>query len=430
MMMRVMGMREIKKILRRSLRRALLLVLHFLPGSVKGPIFRRLLRIEYQLPTQLQVRLAETTAEMEQAFKILHDAYVAEGLVQETSFGIRVTKYHALPTTSLVVAVLGKRVVGTLTIIQDSFLGLPIDHAYDISEFRIRGNRLIEVSALAVTPEFRKTSGTIFLPLTNFMFRYCKECLGADYILATTSRAHAEFYEAILLFKRLGQRAQKAYTFVRNESPSGVVLNVRTAEENYRRVYKRSPKERNLFHYYVEERFPELSFPRRKYFKAFDSSWTAKSLEYFFKERTDSFHAFSGKELMILRASFPGLELSKMIPRNKTSDEKDKRKQARFLVNCAAKISSQDTDNKPARVLDVARDGFRAVTEQTLILRSLVKLSIEIAKDQHAHVLATPMWTDNHGTYGFCIMISFDDWNDFIFHQEEDLKRGLVKEAA
>ena len=56
---------------------------------------------------------------------------------------------------------IGDRVVGTLTIIPDSPLGLPMDECYDLQRFRNTGLTLSEVSALAIVRDHRGEGGAV-----------------------------------------------------------------------------------------------------------------------------------------------------------------------------------------------------------------------------------------------------------------------------
>src|SRR5262249_42662020 len=82
------------------------------------------------------------------AFRLVHDQYVSRGYMLPDPSGLRVGLHHTLPTTKVFVATLGPRVVGTMTLIEDSVLGLPMDELYrdDLAHFRDQGRRVNEVS--------------------------------------------------------------------------------------------------------------------------------------------------------------------------------------------------------------------------------------------------------------------------------------------
>ena len=109
--------------LRRALHRALRNGIAFLPQSLRFGIFRRMVDCDPDPDERLVLKVAETREELEACFSILHDAYVASGFMQQHASGLRVTPYHALPTTTTLCAKFDGRVVGTITIIRDGVFG-------------------------------------------------------------------------------------------------------------------------------------------------------------------------------------------------------------------------------------------------------------------------------------------------------------------
>ena len=64
------------------------------------------------------------------AFELLHRAYLRAGLVVDNPAGLRVTLFHFEPTTELFVAVQDGTVVGTVTLVGDGRLGVPMASVY------------------------------------------------------------------------------------------------------------------------------------------------------------------------------------------------------------------------------------------------------------------------------------------------------------
>ena len=63
------------------------------------------------------LKIADTKEELEACFTLLHDAYVDSGFMKPDPSGMRVTIYHALPTTTTLCAKYDGQVVGTLSLI-------------------------------------------------------------------------------------------------------------------------------------------------------------------------------------------------------------------------------------------------------------------------------------------------------------------------
>ena len=176
------------------------------------------------------LKLAETEGELEAAFQILHDAYVDYGYMEPHPSGLRVTPYHALPSTSVLIAVLNGDVVATVSIVRRGAFGLPMDTIYDTREAGSIGSRVAEISALAIRKDFRGQQCSILMPLLKFMYEYCVLFFGIETLLITIlAKQHVlDFYEGVLFFERLNE-APIRYSFVNNVSAVIAKLDLRTA---------------------------------------------------------------------------------------------------------------------------------------------------------------------------------------------------------
>ena len=89
-----------KKLLHQGLRKAF----SWFPRSVRFSIYRSFVDGDPSPDGRLVLKIAETKEELEACFKLLHDAYVSSGFMQPAASGMRVTIYHALPTTTTLCA--------------------------------------------------------------------------------------------------------------------------------------------------------------------------------------------------------------------------------------------------------------------------------------------------------------------------------------
>src|SRR5258708_37131208 len=78
----------------------------------------------------LDFGLATDRHTLEQAFRLQHDQYVAHGYMDAHPSGWRLSLHNALSPTRVFVARCGGRVVGTMTLIAHSPLGLPVAEIY------------------------------------------------------------------------------------------------------------------------------------------------------------------------------------------------------------------------------------------------------------------------------------------------------------
>src|SRR5688572_9313910 len=95
----------------------------------------------------LEFRPVANLDELRQAARLVYNKYMNLGYIQPSQTEIRMTIFQALPTTKTFVAVTAAgNVIATLTIIQDSALGLPMDKLYpeQLEGLRRQGKRLFE----------------------------------------------------------------------------------------------------------------------------------------------------------------------------------------------------------------------------------------------------------------------------------------------
>lgn len=157
-----------------------------------------------------QVQIAQEREEFRQAFELLYRAYRARGYVEPHRHGIVYRLSYGLPTSRTLVALVPSeggrsRVIGTLTIVGDGCLGLPMEEDYqrEVQQLRERGRRLAEVSGLAIAKEHRSPLLQTFYCLTRFLVQYACD-RGVQDLLITVHPRHAAFYRQWFCFEPCG----------------------------------------------------------------------------------------------------------------------------------------------------------------------------------------------------------------------------------
>ena len=153
-------------------------------------------------PDALDIGLVVSSAERDACFRLVYDQYVERGYAAGDRSGRRVLVHQALPTTTMFRATAAAAVVGTVTLIADSVLGLPMDSLYagELRPLRASGRRVAEVSALAVAPG---TPMTALVRLMSRLVLYAEALARVDDLCVTVHPRHARFYER-LGFARMG----------------------------------------------------------------------------------------------------------------------------------------------------------------------------------------------------------------------------------
>jgi len=159
------------------------------------------------------VRIATRRNELLDAFRLVYQAYLRAGLCEPNPHRMRVTPYHLLPTTEVLVAVSDSNVAATMTLVRDGGLGLPMECVYpeEVAARREQGIELGEVSCLAARQEDLRRA----FPLLVRVMSLCAQCArsrGLDELLIAVHPRHAGFYERFLGFQVIGH--EKVYDSV------------------------------------------------------------------------------------------------------------------------------------------------------------------------------------------------------------------------
>ncbi len=368
-----------------------------LPQKSRHNVYRAFVDCDPSPTERLVLKIADTQEELEACFKLLHDAYVSSGFMSPDPSGMRVTIYHALPTTTTLCAKLDGKVVGTLSLIRESAIGFPLQRIFDLTAVREKEGYIAEVSALAVHPRYRRTGGTILFPLMKFMYEYCTTFFDTRHLVIAVNPRHIEMYESLLFFKRLTANIVENYDFVNGAPAVGATLDLKHAPEIMRKAYAGKPPHRNLHHYFIETRLANIQIPHRRFFTTNDPVLTPDLIDYFFNRKTHVFAELSDRKKALLHLIYDLPEYQKILP--PLPDQgvtRQMRQHRRFSVKCPARLNDATTsgdDNLAIEVNEVSRYGFRARVSQAipgdiwlnatvqLGLNEISRLTVQVARE-------------------------------------------------
>ncbi len=247
--------------LRRRLKKLTLEMTSRLPRGIRDPMVLKRIHAETDTIPELVVKIAETPSEHEQASRLLFEAYVETGLVPQRGVPVRVTSFLMLPTTVRFVALVEGEVVATLSLVQDSELGLPLETAYGdaVKGLRAKGGLIAEIGALAVKPAHRHHGLTMLL--YKAMWKTASELLGVMHLVAAVRPEIAMFYEAALRFVPLTEVSLR-YPGINSDS-CALHLPLETAHAEFGRAFAGKPPSAgfNPFTFFVETRHPQITLP-------------------------------------------------------------------------------------------------------------------------------------------------------------------------
>jgi hypothetical protein len=227
---------------------------------------------------------------------------------------MRLSIHHALPTTTTLCAICDGQVVGTVSLIRESALGIPIQRIFDLSAVRAKDGCIAEVSALAVHRKFRKTGGSILLPMMSFVAEYCTTHFNTRHLVIAVNPRHIRRYESLLFFRRLSESVVESYDFVNGAPAIGATLDLNEALETFRAHYAAKWPRSNLPTYFTQVELPDGQSVDRRSTSANSAGLSPELLDYFFNVRTRTFENLGEEEKALLHSVYDLPEYKAVLP--------------------------------------------------------------------------------------------------------------------
>lgn len=401
-----------------------------LPPIIKSPLIRSLVEFPHDISPTLRFKVAETESELEQAFKLLHDAYVSENLMTPHQSGLRVTKYHALPSTTTLIALENQTVVGTVSLIRQSSFGLPLESIFDLS-CAPTDSRVAEVSSLAIKKEYQSQRGRILFPLLKFLYHYSYEYFGVSHFVIAVNPKWIDFYTSVLLFSPLSKKVVENYSFVNGAPAVGGILNLSLAQKIYYQVYNKKPQKRNLSAFFQDLEGKNMEFPLRKKGVISDPILSPKLLKTFFIDKTDCLSNMNDFELSVLRELYNHSDYLKLIPQPKVVPLKKARKEKRFETSLQGRLLQPNNLSIRIIIRNVGLGGVGGIINSANTEAGPHRLLLNIEENRPCEVVGHFTWLNANGHFGFKISEADPQWAYFIQNLDQQLIRiGPEDESA
>jgi hypothetical protein len=191
-----------------------------------------------QPASEINYKIASRSDELWGAFKLIYLAYVQRGLALPNHAGLRVTPFHVLQTTEVVIGSTIDEVICTATIVHDGSMGLPLECVYaaEVAQRRAQGITLAEVSCLADRTEPTARSFPVLCRLMSLIAQSSKR-RGADELLIAVHPRHARFYHRYLGFRQIGE--ERTYPSVRNHPALALSLDLNNLASQHPGAHER-----------------------------------------------------------------------------------------------------------------------------------------------------------------------------------------------
>lgn len=330
----------------------------------------------------LELKIADSVDELEACFRILHDAYVAAGFMRPHPSGLRVTVYHALPTTTTLCAKVDGVVVGTVSIVRDGAFGYPMQSAFELGPVRASGGQIAEISALAIHRSQRAAPARVLLPLMKFVYEYCTVHFDTRHLVIAVNPRHIGIYESLLQFSRLGDGVVDRYAYANGAPAIGASLDLQQAPHLLERAWGGASGRRNLYRYFICDRLDAIRLAPRRYFTTNHPVMTTQMLDHFFNRRTQLFASLDPAQAQTLHAIYDHPAYADVLPRA-TDRPTERRRRPRYTFRCPAAMRVSEPSLPGLvrlHITEVCSDEFRARSALPLPTGLSGELTVELGE--------------------------------------------------
>lgn len=182
--------------------------------------------------TGFRIRAAATREEREAAYCFVQKTYEQKGFSSSDEPPLRIKLQYALPGALTLLAHDNEdRVIGTLTIVPDSELGLPMSESFgaDLAKLRAAGKKICEYTGLCVVGATARVNQQILLNLYRAAWLYASQGLCVTDICVVVNPRHEHFYRKVFFYEPFGEAQSCAH--VQGAPGVPLVQNVQTMIE-------------------------------------------------------------------------------------------------------------------------------------------------------------------------------------------------------
>jgi hypothetical protein len=394
-----------------------------LPVGLKHQIIRSLISIPLKEDNNYIYKLAEDEDELEQAYSLLHDCYVSQGFIQPQKNRMRILPHFILPTTVSLVAKFKNNVVGTLSIIKNGPLKLPMEKEFSLDFLKQQNASYAEISALAVKKEFRRVNGgAVFFMMLKYMYHYCVTELNIRTLCIVIHPKDEDFYTALMFFKRIPE--QKIIDYMGAPALS-MYLDLDQAKIDFDAVYSHLSEDKNFLSFFMRK-ISNLHFIERPYKLNSFCVVTPEIFQRFFIKKNHFFDLITFNEYKILKRALIHTDLFSFFV-DDSIDEISKRSEIRFTVNIQGKTILNEQIFL-FDVFDVSSKGLSVTGRNRLILKEgdVIVMHLQIGEGIISKITSVVVWAETP-RYGLGIVAFDASWSEFVNYLYKGKNNYLFK---
>ncbi|MEN0059918.1 MAG: PilZ domain-containing protein [Bdellovibrio sp.] len=374
-------------------------LLRYLPVSMQDKIFRGVFSIpEEVFDKDFSVSLATTREDLEASFRLLHDCYVDTGIYESQPSGLRVTLFSILPTTTTIVVKYRGQVVGTVSLVMDTSAGFPSDNVYSKENEHIRkgATRLVEVSALAISKNFRNGKHGVAMLLMKYLYLYSRMYMRSSQLVCVVHPRAEVFYRALMGFERRGQIRNCSYV----KNAPGVLLEFSTSGEHFQKVHevlfggRNDLKSLTAFVMMDDDRF---IFPARKSGQVVDPVMTPELLDYFGHQKSNLYETLTPAQKSVVYNAYVSFYGEKRMTAVRQYLFQEEGRSYRIPTELMGHVRfSSGNVNCIVKILDISSRGCFVAVSQPLPLGEQIYLTLRTSEGA-VELVGRPVWRNDKG---------------------------------
>ena len=202
----------------------------------------------------LELTAARTWPDLEEAYCLIYRCFRQEGLPETGPVKLRIDSFNRLSGARTLLLHQDRKLVGALSVLPDSVLGLPADELYhaELKALRHSGRKLCGFSSLAIETPHKDVARWARLHLFRAAWRYARNVLEATDICVLVPANHEMYYRKLIMFEQLGEA--RVYALGGQHSLAiGLRLNLELAPKYFKAAYGEAEGQANLHRFFVKQ---------------------------------------------------------------------------------------------------------------------------------------------------------------------------------
>lgn len=230
----------------------------------------------------IKISVANKITDRIQAYQLLYSVYIEKEFATPNKTKMWYSLFDAHPDTVTFIAKEYDKVVGAITVVFDSEMGLPAENVYakEINQLKKQNKKPAEIISLGISKEARGAQ-KVLVKLFNLAYLTAKGVHLASDIIITVNPKHTPFYIKKMFFEIIGEN--KNYDKVSGAPATLLILNFKKIEDLVNTIRFKTYNKKTIYHLFfkADEKEDVIRMIKNEI-----SPMTKEEINYFFEDET------------------------------------------------------------------------------------------------------------------------------------------------